>query len=237
MKRILALALVALLAACSSSKGVKIADGTRTIESTKPTKVEVPEWYLQVPREERAIYAVASEMSSDMQFSIDRAIMSATRDIAFKLNNEVSQKFRDYTAETGSGETGTITRDTERMSISNSNFVNIVGVERIRTEVYREGNRFRAYVLVRFGLDTSNQLHANYMANQRKIEARERLDKYETELREQKNNKPVSSVGPMIINKENTALLGPQISNPAVRETVMRVYNDPNAIILKDTIR
>lgn len=235
MKRILALAVVALLTACSSTNGVKIADGTKTIEHAKPTKVEVPEWYLQVPREERAIYAVASEMSSDMQFSIDRAIMSATRDIAFKLNNEVSQKFRDYTAETGSGETGTITRDTERMSISNSNFVNIVGVERVRTEVYREGNRFRSYVLVRYGLDMSNQLHANYMANQRKIEARERLDKYEKELREDK--KPVSGVEPVVVGKESTALLGPQVSDPAVREKVLRAYNDPNAIIIKETVR
>lgn len=224
-----------MLAACSSTNGVKIADGTKTIEHSKPSKVEVPEWYLQVPREDRAIYAVASETSADMQFSIDRAVMSATRDIAFRLNNEVSQKFRDYAAETGSGETGTVTRDTERLSISNSNFVNIVGVERIRTEVYREGNRFRSYVLIRFGLDTSNQLHANYMANQRKVEARERLDRYEQELRDLR--KPQSKVEPLIINKENTALLGPQISNPEVRERVQRVYNDPNAVIIKETIR
>lgn len=235
MRRLLLCLSVLVLTACSSSNGVKIADGTRTIEHTKPTKVEVPEWYLQVPREERAIYAVATETSSDMQFSIDRAVMSATRDIAFKLNNEVSQKFRDYTAESGGGETGTITRDTERMSISNSNFVNIVGTERIRTEVYREGNRYRAYVLIRFGLDVSNQLHANYMANQRKIEARERLDNYEQELRDLK--RPQSKVEPVIVSKENTALLGPQISNPEVRERVQRVYNDPNAVIIKETIR
>lgn len=234
-RRVLLLAITSLLAACSSTNGVKIADGTRSIEQTKPTKVEVPEWYLQVPREEKAIYAVASETSTDMQFSIDRAVMSATRDIAFKLNNEVSQKFRDYTAETGSGETGNITRDTERMSISNSNFVNIVGVERVRTEVFRDGNRYRSYVLIRYGLDMSNQIHANYMANQRKADARERLDNYERELRDLK--KPQSKVEPVIVNKENTALLGPQISDPEVRERVQRVYNDPNAIILKETIR
>lgn len=232
MKRVLMIITMLTLAACSSTNGVKIADGTKTIEHVKPTKVEVPEWYLQVPREEKAIYAVASEMSSDMQFSIDRAIMSATRDIAFKLNNDVSQKFRDYTAETGSGETGTITRDTERMAISSSNHVNIVGVERIRTEVYREGNRFRSYVLVRYGLDMSNQLHANYMANQRKVEARERLDIFEKELREEKKG----SVKAEPI-KDNTALLGPQISNPEVRDRVNRVYNDPNAVIIKETIR
>lgn len=232
MKRVLTITALLVLTACSSTNGVKIADGTKTIEQVKPTKVEVPEWYLQIPREEKAIYAVASEMSSDMQFSIDRAIMSATRDIAFKLNNSVSQKFRDYAAETGSGESGTITRETERLAISNSNHVNIVGVERIRTEVYREGNRFRSYVLVRYGLDMSNQLHANYMANQRKIEAREQLDKFERELRDDKK-------GPVKIEpiKESTTLLGPQISDPEVRERVHRVYNDPNAVIIKETIR
>ena len=240
MKRALTAASVVLLAACSSTNGVKIAEGTRTIEQVKPSKVEVPEWYLQVPREERAIYAVASETSSDMQFSIDRALMSATRDIAFKLNNEVSQKFRDYTSENGSGDNGTILRDTERMSISNSNFVNIVGIERVRTEVYREGNKYRSYVLIRYGLDMSNQLHANYMANQRRLEARERLDNFERELKDKRPQpkvEPQSKAEPVVINKENTALLGPQISDPEVRERVQRVYNDPNAVIIKETIR
>ena len=238
MKRLLLIITALVLTACSSTAPVKIADGTRTIEHAKPTKVEVPEWYLQIPREERAIYAAATEMSSDMQFSIDRALMSAKREIAFKLNNEVSQKFRDYTAETGSGETGTITRDSERMVISNSNFVNLVGVERVRTEVYREGNRFRAYVLIRYGLDMSNQIHANYVANQRKIEARERLDKYEDELRDLKRGTvPASKVEPVSTDGQKNTLIGPTVSDPDVRERVTRVYNDPNAVIIRETVR
>lgn len=236
MKRVLVAAAVLSLVACSSTKEVKIADGVRTIEHTKPTKVEVPEWYLQIPREERAIYAAASETSADMQFSIDRALMSAKREVAFKLSNEVSQKFRDYTAETGSGESGTITRDTERLSISNSNFVNLVGVERVRTEVYRDGNRFRAYVLVRYGLDMSNQIHANYVANQRKIEARQQLDKYDKELRDQKKSEAPVSAAPLS-KVEPVVLLGPQVADPTVREQVKRVYNDPNAVIIRDTVR
>lgn len=233
MKKILSCIALVAMVGCSST-GVKIADGNKTIETTKPPTVDMPAWYLDVPREDAAMYAAATEMSTDLQFSIDRALMSAKRELAFKLENEVSQKFRDYTAETGSGETGTITKDTERLTISNSKFVNLVGVERVRTHVVREGNRYRAFVLVRYSLDASNKIHANYMAKQRRAEARERLDKFEDELKGDKGNpqrtEPISKV-------EGVTLLGNQVADANVRERAQRVYNDPNAIVIKETVR
>ena len=231
MKKLLLCVAVMSLVGCSSTS-LKIPEGTKTIESTKSSTVNLPAWYLDVPREEAALYATATEMSSDLQFSIDRALMSAKREIAFKLENEVSQKFRDYTAETGSGENETIMKDTERMTISNSKFVNLVGVERVRTEVVREGNRFRAFVLIRYGLDSSNKIHANYMAKHRQRDARERLDKFESELKGDRGV-PVSK------NDASTSvtLLGPQVADASVRDRVQRVYNDPSAIVIRETVR
>ena len=234
MKKLLScLALVALVG-CSST-GVKIAEGNKTIDTTKPPTVDMPAWYLEVPREEAALYATASETSADLQFSIDRALMSAKRELAFKLENEVSQKFRDYTAENGSGETGTISKDTERLTISNSKFVNLVGIERVRTHVVREGNRYRAFVLVRYSLDASNKIHANYMAKHRQRDARERLDKFEEELKSDKVQ-PQSKVEPVKVDTSVT-LLGPQVQDAVVRERVQRVYNDPNAVVIRETVR
>jgi ribosomal protein L31 len=215
-----------------SSNPVKIAEGTKTIETTKPITVTTPEWYVTLPREDGALYAAATEASSDLQFSIDRAVMSAQRELAFRLNNEVSQKYRDYTAETGSGENETITKDTERLTISNSKYINIVGIERLRTEVVREGNRYRAYVLVRYGLDASNKIHANYMAKQRKQDARERLDEFDKELKGQQAPKIESNV-----KLDKSDLLGPKVSDASVRERVQRVYDDPNAVIIRETVR
>lgn len=236
MKKLLSCIAVMALVGCSST-GVKIAEGNKTIETTKPPTINMPAWYLEVPREDGALYATATEMSTDLQFSIDRALMSAKRELAFKLENEVSQKFRDYTAETGSGETGTISKDTERLTISNSKFVNLVGVERVRTEVVREGNRYRAFVLVRYGLDASNRIHANYMAKHRQRDARERLDKFEEELKTDKLA-PQSKVEPVKVdNSSSVTLLGPQIQDALVRDKVQRVYNDPNAIVIRETVR
>jgi hypothetical protein len=235
MKKLLLCMMLAIgLVGCSST-GVKIADGNKTIDTTKPPTVDMPAWYLDVPREDAAIYAAATETSTDLQFCIDRALMSAQREIAFKLENEVSQKFRDYTAENGSGETGTISKDTERLTISNSKFVNLVGVERVRTTVVREGNRYRSFVLVRYSLDASNKIHANYMSKHRQRDARERLDKFEEELKHDKGQ-PISKVEPVKTDTSVT-LLGPQIQDAAVRDRVQRVYNDPNAVVIKETVR
>ena len=233
MSKVLVSLLIAVTLVGCSSTGVKIADGNKTIETTKPPTVDMPAWYLDVPREEAAMYAAATEMSTDLQFSIDRALMSAKRELAFKLENEVSQKFRDYTAETGSGETGTINKDTERLTISNSKFVNLVGVERVRTHVVREGNRYRAFVLVRYSLDASNKIHANYMAKHRQRDARERLDKFEEELKSDKGI-PTSKAQPV---SEGVTLLGNQVADANVRDRVQRVYNDPNAVVIKETVR
>lgn len=231
MKKILLSAAILALVGCSSNP-VKIAEGTKTIETTKSVTVTTPEWYVTIPREDAALYAAATESSSDLQFSIDRAMMSAQRELAFRLNNEVSQKYKDYTAETGSGENETITKDTERLTISNSKFVNLVGVERVRTEVVREGTRYRAYVLVRYGLDASNKIHANYMANQRKGDARERMDQFEKELKGQQLPKVESNT-----KLDKSDLLGPKVSDASVRERVQRVYDDPNAVIIRETVR
>lgn len=234
MKKFLSCIALVALVGCSST-GVKIADGNKTIETTKPPTVDMPAWYLDVPREETAMYATATEMSTDLQFSIDRALMSAKRELAFKLENEVSQKFRDYTAETGSGETGTISKDTERLTISNSKFVNLVGVERVRTHVVREGNRYRAFVLVRYSLDASNKIHVNYMAKHRQRDARERLDKFEEELKSDKGQSH-SKVEPVKVDTSVT-LLGNQVADANIRDRVQRVYNDPNAVVIKETVR
>jgi hypothetical protein len=107
----------------------------------------------------------------------------------------------------------------------------------VRTEVVREGNRYRAFVLVRYGLDASNRIHANYMAKHRQRDARERLDKFEEELKTDKLT-PQSKVEPVKVdNNSSVTLLGPQIQDALVRDKVQRVYNDPNAIVIRETVR
>lgn len=176
---------VAVLSGCSST-GVKISDSTRSIESFKENRIEFPEWYTSIPKEDGAIYATATEVSSDLQFCIDKSLMSAKREIAFKLQNDISQKTREMSVENNFSKSENLSKMTERLVVAESNHVNLVGVQRIRSEVIREGNRYRAFVLVRYGLDESNKIHMNYIVKERKAAASKELKQYEQELKQAK---------------------------------------------------
>lgn len=216
------------LVGCSSTNSVKIADGSRKAEQYKVDKIEFPEWYVTLPKEDNAIYASATEVSSDLQFSVDKALMAAKRDIAFKLSNDFNQKYKEHATETNYTEGDKLSKETERLTIINSTQVNLVGVQRVKTEIIREGNRYRSFVLVRYGLDESNRIHMNYMAKERKANAKKEMDKFDQELKEQR--------------KENTSstkpdMLGPRISNPEVRAQVLELYKNPDAVVMKGTIQ
>lgn len=220
--------LTAMLVGCSSTNSVKIPEGTKKAEQFKVDKIEFPEWYVSVPKEDSAIYASATEVSTDLQFSVDKALMAAKRDIAFKLSNDFNQKFKEYASEANYTEGDKLSKETERLTVINSTQVNLVGVQRVRTEIIREGNRYRAFVLVRYGLDESNKIHMNYMSKERKANAKKELDKFDQELKQQRESTPRPTEG---------AMLGPQISDPQVRAQVLDLYKNPDAVVMKGTIR
>lgn len=181
------LMVAATLVGCSSS-GVKIANGTRDIESFKEHKIEFPKWYTDIPKEENAIYATATEVSTDLQFALDKSIFSAKREIAFKLQNSINQQVKEYTTETNYSKNESTSKETQRLVIADSKNVNIVGSQTVKTEVIREGSRYRAFVLVRYGLDDSNKVHMNYVAKERRMAAKKELENYHQELKTDRAN-------------------------------------------------
>ena len=234
---------------CSSTKvaEVKIPEGTRSAAQYPVNKVDFPEWYVNVPKEENAIYASASEVSSDLQYAIDKAAMSAKREIALKLNNDFSQKYKEYTSETNYSSQEKMAKETERLVIVNSLNVNLVGVQRVKSEVVREGNQYRAFMLVRYGLDESNRIHMNYIIKERRANSKNEMDKFDREVKE---NRGQSHVEPVTINPTDQPgnikpvsqykpdqLLGPKISDPEVRAQVMEAYKKPGAVVLQETVR
>jgi hypothetical protein len=182
MKRTLIVLLVAGLTVGCSSNQVKIPSGTKTVETFKESTVDLPEWYVSVPNEDNAIYAAVTETSSDMQFAIDKAMLSAKREISFKLHNDISQKYTEHSIESNYSKDEKLSKETDRVVVASSNHINLIGVQKIRTEVVREGNKYRAFLLARYGLDTSNKLNLDYINKQKHQEAKTQVDKFEREL-------------------------------------------------------
>jgi len=234
---------------CSSTKvsDVKIPEGSRSVSQYPVNKIELPEWYVNVRKEDNAIYATASEVSSDLQYAIDKAAMSAKREIAFKLSNDFSQKYKEYTSETNYSTQERMAKETERLVIANSVSVNLVGVQRVKSEVIREGNQYRAYMLVRYGLDESNRIHMNYIIKERRANSKNEMDKFDREIKDNRSQSRVEPVTVSPVQEPGTLkpvsqynsdqLLGPKISDPEVRAQVMEAYKKPGAVVLQETVR
>lgn len=235
MKALLLLS-VALIVGCASNGGSKVSDGRTSIKEVKENKFQIPEWYVSLPSEPDTIFASATEVSTDLQFSIDKALMSAKRDIAFKLQNDISQKHKEYSTESNYTKSDRLSKETERLMIANSKYVNLVGVQRVRTEIINENGRYRAFVLVRYSLDESNKIHANNVAKERRASAKKEMDKFDNELREGTSNTPANTNRKEVLQRED-AMLGPMISDPVVRAQVLKAYDNPDAVIIKGTIR
>jgi hypothetical protein len=179
MKRTLISILIAGLFVGCSSNQVKIPTGSKVIESQKENVVQVPEWYTSVPNEDNAIYAAVTETSPDMQFALDKAMLSAKREISFKLNNDISQKYTEHSIESTNRD-DKLAKEIDRVVVASSNHINLVGVQKIRSEFVREGNKYRVFLLVRYGLDASNKVSQSNVLKQQ--DSKKQIHQFEKEL-------------------------------------------------------
>lgn len=233
MKHVLILITALALTACSTTRVgqtelPKVATGTATAEVARQDKVQFPAWYVDIPSEENAMYAAATESSTDLQLALDKAAFSAKREIAFKVNNDINQKIRESATETNYAKSDTGNKQFERLTIATSKNVNLVGVTRVKSEVYREGNKFRAYVLVRYAYD-NNLLQAQEAAK-RRVTTDHRLDKFESELKgETVKPEPTAKSG------ESISLM--KVDNEEYKRRRDEALVKPDAVIGQVTVR
>jgi hypothetical protein len=167
-KSLFAVASVAvLLTACGSNPPKTAMDSSSLFGRGAQTGdvVRFPSWYTTKPSDD-ALYSVASEYSNDLQFSVDKAMLSAKRELAGKYSSYVSAMMKDFTAEIGEGTNRDIERTTKLLIAQ----VNLVGIQRTEFETRHEGRGFRTFVQLRYSLDDSNRLLIQKIQSDKKLE-------------------------------------------------------------------
>ncbi len=156
-----------LLSACGSNPPKTAMDSSSLFGKGAQTgdTVRFPSWYTEKPSDD-ALYSVASEYSNDLQFSVDKAMLSAKREIAGKYSSYVSAMMKDFTAEIGDGTNRDIERTTKLLIAQ----VNLVGLQRTHFETRHEGRGFRTFVQLRYSLDDSNRLLIQKIQSDKKLE-------------------------------------------------------------------
>jgi hypothetical protein len=182
MKKVLIVVpLVLAMTACSS---IKYTTGVE-IEAPKLGKsvgdeVAYPDWYVK-NGEDTALYSVATEYSQDMQFAVDKAMLSAKRELASNFSSHTNAMLKDFAAEVGELDS-VVVREIDRTTRMVVNKVNLVGVQRTNMKVVHEKSGYRAFVKLRYATDDSNRLLLSEVKKNRQLNAKLQSSKSFQEL-------------------------------------------------------
>ena len=185
MKKLGYLVLVATLAACASPKpgtpefvaAVEKEGREQAVKTAEDTVDEAPSWFLTPPTDANAIYAAASEVSSDMQMAVDKAVLSAKRSLASQVGNRMSSKMKEFVMEVGAGSDTQLSREIERVSQEVVTDVNLAGFRQNEVKVITQAGNFRAYVLLQYPLGDANKMVVFQVKKSSVLETRVRASK------------------------------------------------------------
>lgn len=185
-KIILALTLPLALGACSSLKytsGVELKapsfDGDKVKEGDV---VRYPEWYQTSSDKDDTIEAVASEYSKDFQFAVDKAMLSAKRELASEYSSYVSSMMKDFSQEIGA--TSDTVREIDRTTKLLVAQVNLIGVKRNHFEVRHEKDGYRAFVKLSYTAGDANKLLVEAIKRNNQLNAKANASKAFKEMEE-----------------------------------------------------
>lgn len=117
-----------------------------------------PKWFLEPIVESNAIYAVATDYSNDLQFSIDKALLNAKVGLATQISNKVSSKMKEFAQEAGVGADAQVVKEIEKVSTELVTEVNLAGFTIVKREIIQQGTGYRSYVMIRYPLGDANRM-------------------------------------------------------------------------------
>lgn len=201
MNQVLCYALLPIIISLTACSSVPKDSGvTKENERMFSNEVNYPDWYTKGPdKDKEGIYAVGSEYSKNFQFSVDKSMLSAKRELASNFSSYVSMMMKDFASESGGGDV--VNADIERTTKLIVARINLVGVQRVNFKVVHEGGGYRTFVRLRYSTDESNKLlmdeirkNARLAAQLRSSEAFKELEKEVDKIEELKreNFKPMN---------------------------------------------
>lgn len=133
-------------------------DPNKTVKIPAEKMSEIPAWFIAKDTDDKNyIVVTATDISKDLQFAIDKATLNAKTQLAGRLESKVNSLVRESTLETGGGGTGSVEREIDR--VSKTQVKQSIGFfKRENVAVFREGDGYRAYVMLKIAVDDARRL-------------------------------------------------------------------------------
>ena len=189
MKTLLLLSIL-VLAACSSVK-------PGSLEAIKAEKEEIkkemaktldntPKWYLTPPKDNTAVYEKAVARSRDMQMAVNKAHMLARAQLAVAIQGEINATMRLFMDEVGYNPD--VSNNASIVTSQDALLVELPGVEQEDAKLLLEGDRYVAYVLIKYPVGEMNKIMVDRIHQNNALTAKLRASKAFTELERKVEN-------------------------------------------------
>ncbi len=136
-----------------------------------------PAWYSKNPVDANSLYAKATEVSTNRQMAVDKAMHLARKELAQQLGARVSAKIKDFATESGRANDDDFQMEVERVGQSVALDVNLAGYVRENDDVVAEGTKYRAFVMLRYPVGESNKVVANQVKKSAALENKVKASK------------------------------------------------------------
>jgi len=128
------------------------------VDSVKAAVDESPAWFVSPPADEFSVYSPGTATSADLQFAVDKAVLSAKRSLADRVNSKLSAKMKDFISESGAGEDTQILHEGEQVTSNLITEVNLASYNVTERKIIPSGPQYRVYVLLQYPLGSANRL-------------------------------------------------------------------------------
>jgi hypothetical protein len=162
-------------------------------------QIEVmPDWFKKMPESETAIYSTGTAATTDLQLSIDLAVLNAKTTLADRINGRVRSQTKSFVAKIGNEEIGSsVLSEVEKATKNIIADVDVAGYKVSETEIVSNGPKYRAYVLLEYSDKEANKIILNRLRKDRmllsKIRSTKAWEELDNSVTEQKESDTIES--------------------------------------------
>jgi len=120
------------------------------VESTDTQIANIPDWFIEPPVNDHAVYAVGSGGSTSLDMSLTKATLSAKRGLADRINGELSEKIKEFATEVGNVNDPVTVEEVERATVNIINGTAVYGYAVANKSIQNVNGRFYSYILLEY---------------------------------------------------------------------------------------
>lgn len=190
MKKLLAWICLITLVGCSVFK-TEAQSAKEDIKKEIAKQIDqIPDWYLKPPKDADALYERAAAKSRDLQMAVNKATMLARAQLATTIQGEVNSIMKLFMEENGPTNGAQVSNNVSVATVQEALKMKLVGVQEEKTQVFQEGDKYVAYVLLKYPLGDMNKLVVDQIrqddAANSKIRSDEAYDEIERKIQERR---------------------------------------------------